>query len=275
MFARIRKPSGDARVSDLDRQRATARAEQLAAEGFIRGDEELKLRLRKIRLAVNQRQLDAALIGLEAGDRELKSGDLRASRADREDAIRRLEMHRSMGHLNEDEMSARIELLDASRTPKDIAKVLVDLPPLAAGSPPEERRISTQDRDQAIDLLEESRREGRITAGEHEAAKAQVRAARTRSEINAAFHGLSSPTRVAAAKTASNMTKQTTRLVAEGGRRARKSFQRALLAVAALMIGVILVIAGMGIGALICFVGAVLLFVSAATSLVTSRSSMS
>jgi hypothetical protein len=42
--------------------------------------------------------------------------------------------------------------------------------------------------------------------------------------------------------------------------------------VGAPMIGVILLIAGIGTPALVCFVGAVLLFVSAAVSLVTSQS---
>lgn len=164
--------------------------------------------------------------------------------------------------------------VDASTTLNEIAKAFVDasLPELPARSPSTERRVSAQDRDEAISLLWEAHAEGRIKAHEYAAAKHQVSVARTRSEIDAAFHGLSSPTRVAAARTASNVTKQTTHMVAEGGRRAGKAFRRGMFASGALMIGIILLIAGVGAGALICFVGAVLLFISAAVSLVTSQS---
>jgi hypothetical protein len=85
---------------------------------------------------------------------------------------------------------------------------------------------------------------------------------------------LSSPTRVAAANTASNVTRQTakvtTNAVAKGGRRVGKAFRLWMFSVGALMLGFIFLIAGIGTAALICFVGAVLLFVSAAISLVTS-----
>ncbi|HEX4465308.1 MAG TPA: DUF1707 domain-containing protein [Solirubrobacterales bacterium] len=277
MLDRFRKPPGDARVSDLDRERATARAKQLAAEGFIRGDDELQLRLRKIRLAINRQQLEASLVGLDSGNRQLSDGDLRASAADRDDAIRRLKMHCSLGNLSADEELARVGLVEASKTLNDITKVFVDLPALAVSAPSTERRISRQDRDEAVDLLKKASDEGRITGGEYKTAEAQILVARTRSEINAAFRGLSSPAQTAAVKTASNVTKQTaeftTRIVAEGGRRARKAFLRGVFAVGALIIGVILVIAGIGIAALICFLSAVLLFVSAATALVSSRTS--
>jgi len=186
-------------------------------------------------------------------------------------------MHESMGHLKPNEASARRELVKASRTPDDVAKVFVDLPALPADSPRAEQRISEQDRDNAVGLLREAHAERRIDADEFVAAEAQVRAARTRNEINAAFRGLSSPIWSAAAKTTSNVAKQTagltTRVIAEGGRRARKAFLRVAFAMAAAMIGTILLIAGVGTAALICFVGAVLLFVGAATTLFASQSS--
>lgn len=212
----------------------------------------------------------------EAKGRKLRGGDLRLSDADRADAVRRLRVHESMGHLRSEEASDRIAVVDASKTPDEIAKLFADLPALPARAPSIERRISTQDRQDAIGLLEKAYSEGRIEADECAAAKDQVHAARTRSEIDAAFHGLSSPTRVAAAKTAANVTKGTagltTRMVAEGGRRAGKAFRRGVFAVGALMIGIILAFAGIGTGALVCFVVAVLLFVSSAISLATSTS---
>lgn len=277
MLERGRKPPGDARVSDLDRQQAATRLEQLATEGIIRGDEELKLRLRKVRLAINRQQLDVAFDGLQSEATKLRGGNLRASDADRRDAVRRLEAHGSLGQLSEEELSARVGLVHASKTPNEIANVFTDLPELAASSQSAERRISTRERDEAIDLLEEARRNGRLDEEEHAAAKAQVRTARTRSEIDAAFRGLASPARAAAMKTASNATKQTaeatSRLVAESGRRLSKAFLRGMLSFGALMIGVILLIAGIGAIALACFLASVLLFVSAGAALVASRAS--
>jgi uncharacterized protein DUF1707 len=277
MFERTQRPSADARVSDIDRQRAAARLEQLAAEGVIRGDEELKLRLRKTRLAISRAQLDIAFEGLEAKDPKLKGGDLRASNADRRDAIRRLEAHNSLGHLSDDECSARVALVRASKTPNEIAKVFTDLPELAANSASSERRISIRERDEAIDLLEDARLNGQLDEDEHAAAKAQVLAARTRGEIDVAFHGISTPSRAAAVRTASHATKQTvevtSHVVVEGGRRLGKAFLRGLLSIGMLMIGLILLIAGIGIAALICFVASVLLFVGAGAALVTSQRS--
>lgn len=206
--------------------------------------------------------------------RTLQRGDFRASDADRKDAHRRIDVHQTMGHLDEDRASTLHQEVDSATTLNEIAKVFVDagLPELPARSPSTERRVSSQERAEAISLLEEAYAEGRIETAECAAAKDQVSVARTRSEIDAAFHGLSSPTRVAVANTASNVTKQTTHVVAEGGRRVGKAFRRGVFAVGAMMLGLILLIAGIGTAALICFVGAVLLGVSAAVSLVTSQS---
>jgi hypothetical protein len=105
------------------------------------------------------------------------------------------------------------------------------------------------------------------------AAKDQVSVARTGSEIDTASHGLSSPTRVAVANTASSVTRQTTHVAAEGGRRVGKAFRRGVLSLGTLLMGTILLIAGVGTAALVCFLGAVVLFVSTAFALVTSQSS--
>jgi microcystin-dependent protein len=216
---------------------------------------------------------------LRAKGRKLERGDFRASNADREDALRRLEVHETMGHLDQADFPRLEAAVKFAATPNEIAKVFVDwgLPELPARSPSTERRVSSQDRVEAIGLLEKAYAEGRIEAHECAEAKEQVNEARTRSEIDAAFHGLSSPSRIAAAETASNVAEQTvkltTRVVGEGGRRAGKAFRHGVFAIGALMIGFILLIAGIGIAALASFLLAVSLFVSAAISLVTSQSS--
>jgi Domain of unknown function (DUF1707) len=205
--------------------------------------------------------------------RKLRSDQLRVSDADRMDAIRRLRAHEAMGHLQDVEASHRVEAAKTSSTPEEVAKFFVDLPALAARPPSIERRISTQDRQDAIFFLERAYSEGRIEAHECAAAKDQVDIARTRSEIDAAFHGLSTPTRAAMGAKASIATKQAAGLgshvLAEGGRRAGKAFRRGVLGMGALAIGVILLIAGTGPGALVFFLGAVALFVSAAISVVS------
>lgn len=210
--------------------------------------------------------------GPEEG-RKLKGDRLRVSDADRRDAVRRLRAHEAMGHLGGAEASERVASVEASTTPEEIAKLFADLPALTTRPPSIERRISTQDRQEAVALLETAYSEGRIEAHECAAAKDQVAAARTRSEIDAAFHGLSTPTRVAMGVKASSATKQAaglgSQVLAEGGRRAGKAFRRAVLAVGALTVGIILLIAGAGLGAVVFFLGAVVLLVSAAISLVS------
>lgn len=206
--------------------------------------------------------------------RKIKGDQLRVSDADRADAIRRLQAHESIGHLDCKEASDRIEVVEASTTPEQIARLFAELPALTARPPSIERRISAQDRQDAISLLETAYSEGRIEAHECAAAKDRVHAARTRSEIDVAFHGLSTPTRVALGKKASSAKKQAAELsssmLAEGRRRTGKALRRGVLALGALMLGVVLLIAGIGVGALVCFLGAVALFVSAAISLMSS-----
>lgn len=256
-------------MSDLDRQRASARVEELVAQGYIRDESEREERLRRIDRAADRRELNAVLDGL-AGRRRERSGDRRASEADRKDAIRRLQVHGSMGRLDESELAARVEIVKSSKTPNEIAKVFEDLPALDAALRSTEPRISAQDKSEALDRLQRAHAEERIEDEEYEAAMSQVAAARTRGEIDAAFRCLpgQAPTE-AAAQAARRGAALTTQAVREGGRRARKAFMRSLLAGAALLIGVILLIAGIGAGALLCFVAAVLIFAAAAAALVT------
>ncbi len=216
---------------------------------------------------------------LKSKGRTLGRGEFRASDADRRDAHRRIDLHETLGHLKESQGSTLRREVDAAPTLNGIAKVFVDagLPELPARSPTTERRVSSQDRVEAIALLEKAYAEGRIETAECAAAKDQVSVARTRNEIDAAFHGLSSPTRVAVANTASSVTTQTAKLtthvVGEGGRRVGRAFRQGVFSMGAAMIGFIFLIAGIGPAALLFFLLAVAFFVSAAVSLVTSQSS--
>jgi hypothetical protein len=215
---------------------------------------------------------------LRAKSRRLGRGDFRASDGDRDDALRRLRLHGEMGHLDQAGLLALHAAVDAAETPNQIAAVFVEagLPELPARSPTTERRASTQDRRDAIGLLEKAYAEGRLEAHECAVAKDRVSAARTQSEIDAAFHGLSTPSRVARKQKASDVTAQaastTTRVAANGGQRLGRAFRRGVLGAGAMMLGAILLIAGIGTVALLCFVAAVFFLVSAAISLVTPQS---
>lgn len=147
-------------------------------------------------------------MGLRSSWRKAKLGDLRASDADRADAVRRLEMHKKLGHLTDVEEKHLVGLVKRSKTPNEIAKAFVGLPALPARPSGAERRISIEDRDKAIDLLQGARQEGRIGSDEYAAAREQVNSARTRSEIEAAFRGLETPSRVAVGKAASSVRSQ-------------------------------------------------------------------
>jgi Domain of unknown function (DUF1707) len=208
---------------------------------------------------------------LKGKGRTLERGEFRASHADRKDAYHRLALHEKMGHLNEVEASELERDIDACATLNGIGQLFVaaGLPELPARSPVTERRVSSQDRAKAVALLEKAYAEGRLKTHECAEAKDQVSAARTRNEIDAAFHGLSSPTRVAVANTAGETARLTTGAIREGGRRAGKAFRLGVYAGGALTTGVILLIAGIGTAALIFFLAAVLLMVGGAISLVT------
>jgi Domain of unknown function (DUF1707) len=258
------------RVSDLDRERAEARVEELVEQGFVRDEAERDRRLGEIRKASEKWELDAALDGLDAGRKSLKDGDRRAAEGDRVDALRRLESHRSLGHLDEAELGARRSLVAGSKTPNEIEQVFRDLPGLDTLPDSAARRIASADRVDALARLVEAEREGRIDATEHEAAAAQVRSARTEAELDAAFRGLPGPTPTEIAASASiKAASYTAGLAAEGGRRAKKAFLRSLFAGTALLIGVILLIAGIGTAALLCFVASVLLFAFAGVAVVS------
>ena len=165
---------------------------------------------------------------LKARGRRRERGEFRASDADREDAYRRLEVHQTMGHIDEEARLRIRAAVEVAETPNEITKVFVaeGLPELPARSPSTERRVSAQDRAAAIGLLEKAFAESRITADECAEATDRVSKARTRSEVDAAFHGLSTPSRVAVEKAAANVAEKTAKLstpaLGEGGRRAQE-----------------------------------------------------
>jgi hypothetical protein len=117
---------------------------------------------------------------LKGKGRTLKRGDFRASDADRKDAHRRIGVHKTMGHLDEARASELGREVDAATTLNGVAKVFVDagLPELPARSPSTERRVSSQERAEAISLLEKAYAEGRIETAECAVAKDQVSVAR-------------------------------------------------------------------------------------------------
>jgi hypothetical protein len=265
---------GRRRLSDLDRERAEARLEELFDQGIVRDRAERERRLAEIREASEEWELDAAMAGLEVEQRRLKAGDRRAARADRVDAVRRLEAHCALGHIDLVEMEGRKSLVEGSKTPNEIAKVFDDLAELDTlpGSAP--RRISADDKVEALARLAKAREEARIEEEEYKASVAQVVSARTAEEIEAAFRGLPAPSASERVADASIKAAAVTgRLAAEGGRRARTAFLRFLFACAALLIGVVLLVAGGGTATVICFVAAVLLFVAAGAAFVTSGGS--
>jgi hypothetical protein len=258
----------------LERQRAEARVEELADEGYIRDEAERERRLREVRAAYTQAELNAAVEGLEAEQPKLKDADRRAATGDKGDAIRRLQAHVALGHLDEKDLAVREDLVKHSRTPNDIARAFDDLPELTTIPRSAAPRISTRDRMDALRRLDQAKAEGRINEDELVVAEAQVDGARTQAELDAAFRGLPGPTRT---EMAANMTKQAAviggRVAIEGGRRARNMFLRFLFAGALLMFGIIFLVAGLGIAAVVCFVLAVVLFVAAGMALVSGRRS--
>lgn len=195
-------------------------------------------------------------------------GELRVSRADRDDAVRRLRAYESKGYLAENEAMARIGLVEASTTTDEIAAAFVDLPQLGAKSPSTERRISQDDRADAVELLREALLQHRITADEFVAAKAQVDEARTRQEIDAAFHGLTKPKRAMLAdqarRSAKEVTTSTGRAVRAGGRRVVSTVLRTALVLLLFLVALVATLVGNGVVAAISVLGALLVVVSGA-----------
>jgi Domain of unknown function (DUF1707) len=270
-----RRADGEDRVRDLDRERALSWVEALEADGTIRGEEEKKIRVRRIRGAVTQADLEAALAGLPPLGHRDRAGDLRASNEDRDDAIRRLRAHEALGHLDPAETRRRAQLVEDSRTANDISLAFVDLPGLQTLERSAEARVTDDERLSAIEQLDEARINGQLTDKEHTAKIALVDAARTRTEIRAALRGLKDPRRIASMKRGSEAaaaaSSAAARLAVEGALRARAAVMRLVLAVAAILVAVIAgVVVSPALGA-VCLVAGVVLAVSSVRVLIRRR----
>jgi hypothetical protein len=258
------------RVSDADRARALAQVEAMAAQGLIRDADELETRRQQISNALYDHELQAARANLP---KTVRPTDPPASDADRQDAIRQVRLHESVGHLTSDEADKRIEIISACRTRESIAAVLADLPDMGRREVP--HRISQRDRDEALGQIDQALLDGRITSDEHAALSAQVNQARTRSELNAAFGGLPNPTIAAARRKAVDAGRTaaevSVRVAAESGRRVQTAFLRWILAVVVAIAGIVTLIVGQYlVGAALLAVG-IAIWLSSVAALFVSR----
>ena len=256
-------PSGSDRVSELDRQRALADIENFASQGIIRGDEERRLRERKVRLALTRDQLDAALIDLPGGKKKAPSkGDLRASDAERQEAVRRIGLYETQGYLDQAAAATRVKLVEASITSNEIAAVFVDLPVLGTKSPLPEERISAADRLEASELLKTAWLQDRITKEELDMTLHLIDSARGRAEIDEAMFGLTKLKRELAVDHAAQVAKDavtaTGRTIKAGSRRVVSAILRGALAFALLIAGIIAAITIGGIVWIAFLAGAVI-----------------
>jgi DUF1707 SHOCT-like domain len=241
--------------------------EECHAEGYL-NDEERELAESQVRMSVDQQGLDVVLARLPDRQRDgSDKGARRATEAERRDAVRRLKMYVSQGAIEPKDGENRIAQVEKSKTPHDISEAFYDLGPLDGDRP--ERRVSQQQRDEAIRQLTVHGEEGRITPEEHRRAVGQVRHARNQTEINAAFRGLRSP-RVTAASEKTKKAGELARSAAgEGGRRAKHAVMRLTLAVAALVIAIpVAIIGGGAVGAAVCVIIAIGLGLAAIRTLV-------
>lgn len=164
-------------------------------------------------------------------------GTVRASDDDRADAVRKLRMHGEQGHFateTTDECARRIAIVEAATTPDEIARVFSDLPPLSPLRP-HPRRIGNDDRDSAISQLNDHLANGRIDVDEHRARIDQVRSARERSELNAAFRGLPRPG-------ATEMRNSASEVATEGARIAKRTLKVVALTGASAVLFVVIVV---------------------------------
>ncbi len=241
--------------------------EECHAEGYL-NDEERELAESQVRMSVDQQGLDIVLARLPDRQRDgSDKGARRATEAEREDAVRRLEMHVAQGAITRDEGKNRIRQVEKSKTPQDISEAFYDLGTLDGDR--SERRASGQQRDDAIRQLNVHLAEERLTVDEHRRAVDQVRRARNQTEINAAFRGLRSPRVTAASEKTKKAGALARSAAGEGGRRAKQAITRFALAVAALIIAVpVAIIGGGAVGAAVCVIIAIGLGFAAVRALV-------
>jgi Domain of unknown function (DUF1707). len=273
------------KISDLDRQRVLDLIVECRAEGYLDASEQ-EIAETQARTAVDRQELDAVLESLPKRARDgSDKGNRRATKAEREDAIRRLEMYEMHGAISTDERDRRITRVDMSHTPNEIAELFHDLGVLDADKVARgERLASKQQRDEATRQLNIHLAEERLNVDEHRRAVEQVSSARNQVEIDAAFRGLKPPRITAIQDSTSEKAKKAgalatgaarvgTKAAIEGGRRAGRALMRFVLAIAALLIAIIVGVAGGGLaGAAACAAVAVVLFVAAIPVLIVGKS---
>lgn len=179
----------DLLISGHDRERALVRLHEAHGAGYLT-DLELEDRAKAVGDATAEIHLKLALDGLPGPGQEV--GALRASRAQRETAIRKLAAHHEQGRLSEVEHGRRISLVNShAATPIEIAHALEGLPPLKpARAKRDERLVSGEERKAATRRLNALVVDGTLTSEEHAERVERVQAARSREEVAAAFDDL-------------------------------------------------------------------------------------
>jgi hypothetical protein len=203
-----------------------------------------------------------------------RNAKVRASDDDRNDGVRKLKMHADQGHFANDandECARRMALVQAATTPHEIEAVFSDLPALAPTRPPwRDKRISDGDRNTAIRQLTDHLAKGRIDVDEHRIRVDQVRGAREREELNAAFRGLPRPGTTAVIDRTTVVIDRAGDVAGEGVRRAKEATKWVVLAGASFFIGLVLLSVSVRAAAAVVIVS-ILLMVMAARSLARGK----
>lgn len=240
---------GPLRISEADRRHALTQLDALKSQGYIHGQHELDARQDLVRQAAYRADLDRALEGLpKIGARDFT----RASDEDRTNAVRRLQMHMSAGHLSTSEAEDRVKILGDCQSREEIEQVLADLPELggAGGS----HFLPQATRDKALQQLLDHLKAGRLTETEYTIKREQVAKARTRKDIDEAFTNLRGQRLTETINTAGDFAHGGTVVLTEASRRLRAVLVRAFVAVAVALGGIYLIVTGdwkLGIGVLL------------------------
>jgi hypothetical protein len=273
-------------ISDLDRRRVLDLIAECRAEGYLDASQQ-ELAETQVQTAVDQNELDAVLESLPSRARDgSDQGNRRATDAEREDAIRRLKLYTLQGAITPDEQDRRTVRARMSSTPNEIAQLFSDLGSLDSDKTSRgERLASQQQRDEGIRQLKSHLAEGRLTEAEHRRAVEQVSTARNQIEIDAAFRGLKSPRvttmhdsasdkAVKAGALAADAARVGTKIAVEGSGRATRALMCFAFAIAALLMAIIVGVAGGGIaGAAVCAAVAVGFLVAATRALLIGKPS--
>lgn len=115
-----------------------------------------------------------------------KSGGVRISTAEREEAVRRLRLYFQAGYLDADEVEERIQIAQSAKTATELKRVFVSLPELSR-SPSVANRVAENERAIAKGRLRKGLDRSQIDFKEYSSALDRVENARTSQEISAAL----------------------------------------------------------------------------------------